>query len=93
MNCKQLQSLPDTSLVVTQCFIKEYERAFPLACCSSILGVSFFVSFAGSLLLGCWGFLCFICQLVVKFTCHLMCKICTLEESEHWSTWNSSLLC
>ncbi|KAK0576411.1 hypothetical protein LWI29_016999 [Acer saccharum] len=33
MNCKQLQSLPDTSLVVTQCFIKEYERAFPVSIC------------------------------------------------------------
>ncbi|TXG55878.1 hypothetical protein EZV62_017191 [Acer yangbiense] len=36
MNCKQLQSLPDTSElaeVVTQRFIKGYERAFPLSIC------------------------------------------------------------
>ncbi|KAK0574212.1 hypothetical protein LWI29_019816 [Acer saccharum] len=36
MNCKQLQSVPDTSEsaeVVTQRFIKEYERAFPLSIC------------------------------------------------------------
>ncbi|KAH7568354.1 hypothetical protein JRO89_XS07G0280600 [Xanthoceras sorbifolium] len=36
VNCKQLQSLPDTSElaeVVTKRFIKEYERAFPVSIC------------------------------------------------------------
>ncbi|KAI9180294.1 hypothetical protein LWI28_003317 [Acer negundo] len=54
-----------------------------LAYYTATAGVSLFVSLADFVFLGCWDFWCFIYQLVVKFICHIMLKICRLEKSEH----------